>query len=252
MQAIAALLIFGKPELDFNPADRALWLDSSFTAEDEMLAHFEAQTERRVIKTHTPLDGLPFFANCTYLAVYRDPRDVFFSMLNHYGNIKRDMKSDPRGLPLSQSFEYWLAKEFRPDDADAFALEYVTHHLSSFWSYRQLPNVHLFHYADLQRDLHTEMAAVARALRLEVERDLLAALSEAASFDHMKARATRFVPRANGNLWRDPERFLNKGQSGQFRDVLSDTMLADYSARLRGLLSDQQANWLTSGSEPGL
>ncbi|MGE4608822.1 MAG: sulfotransferase domain-containing protein, partial [Myxococcota bacterium] len=73
MQAICALLIFQKPELDFNPAERSPWFDVTFEPIEEVVSALEAQTRRRVIKTHTPLDGIPYHDSCSYITVYRDP-----------------------------------------------------------------------------------------------------------------------------------------------------------------------------------
>ena len=52
-----------------------------------MTAAFAAQTHRRFIKTHTPLDGIPLHADATYLVVGRDPRDVAISYEHHAANL---------------------------------------------------------------------------------------------------------------------------------------------------------------------
>lgn len=60
------------------------WIDARFQGPvDEELAQLEAQTHRRFIKSHLPLDGLPYYPNVKYLVVARDPRDVFMSLMNH-------------------------------------------------------------------------------------------------------------------------------------------------------------------------
>ena len=51
-----------------------------------MFADLEAQTHRRFIKTHTPLDGIPSDPAVTYICVGRDPRDMGLSMDRHIGN----------------------------------------------------------------------------------------------------------------------------------------------------------------------
>lgn len=52
-----------------------------------MLADLAAQNHRRVLKTHLPLDGLPYDPHVKYVFVGRDARDVFMSMWNHYRNF---------------------------------------------------------------------------------------------------------------------------------------------------------------------
>ena len=49
----------------------------------------EAQQHRRFIKSHLPLDGLPFFPQVKYIVVGRDARDVAMSLWNHYAEIYR-------------------------------------------------------------------------------------------------------------------------------------------------------------------
>ena len=63
----------------------SLWPDACFGEKIEALYEaLEAQTHRRFLKTHLPLDGLPFYPQVKYLVIGRDARDVFMSMWNHY------------------------------------------------------------------------------------------------------------------------------------------------------------------------
>ena len=59
MQMICALLIFQTPELPAPLGELSPWLDWLVTPPRQMFARLAAQTHRRVIKTHTPLDGVP-------------------------------------------------------------------------------------------------------------------------------------------------------------------------------------------------
>ena len=65
---------------------REYWIDARWNPLDEVIAELEAQRHRRFIKTHLPLDGLPFYPQVRYIVVGRDPRDVFMSLWNHYSN----------------------------------------------------------------------------------------------------------------------------------------------------------------------
>ncbi len=86
-QMICALLIFQTPDLDQPLSMISPWLDMLTRAHDDVVADLDAQTHRRFIKTHTPLDGLPYDPRITYLCVGRDPRDVALSMDNHWDNM---------------------------------------------------------------------------------------------------------------------------------------------------------------------
>lgn len=79
MQMLVLLLVFdGVPEQPIS--DISPWLDMHLRSTDEVFALLAAQRHRRVIKTHAPLDGLPWDDQVTYIDVGRDPRDAFASM----------------------------------------------------------------------------------------------------------------------------------------------------------------------------
>src|SRR5262245_42224747 len=76
MQMICSLLIFQDPEREQALSTVSPWLDMTVKKREVVWALLEAQTHRRFIKTHTPLDGLPSDDRVTYVCVGRDPRDV--------------------------------------------------------------------------------------------------------------------------------------------------------------------------------
>ncbi len=86
MQMICALLVFQSPDLPAPLAELSPWLDWLIAPQEEVHARLDAQDHRRVIKTHTPLDGIPLDARATYICVGRDPRDVALSMDRHIDN----------------------------------------------------------------------------------------------------------------------------------------------------------------------
>ena len=86
-QAICALLVFETSEFKGKLTGISPWFDSKLESLDVCVATLESQDHRRFVKTHTPLDGVPYFPNCKYLIVYRDPKDVFFSSRNHLLNM---------------------------------------------------------------------------------------------------------------------------------------------------------------------
>ena len=248
MQAICALLIFKTPELDFNPGVRSPWFDSTVDSVEDTVALLEAQTERRVIKTHTPLDGIPYFPDCTYIAVYRDPRDAFFSMRNHMDNMKLELPNVPKfDVPEpEEAFRNWTAGKAEPGQ-ESPTLAFTTHHLKGFRAHAHLPNIHIFHYADLKRDLAAGMRSVAGALEIDVEPERMDELVEAASFRNMQDNADRFAPGSDKDTWHDTRRFFHKGESGQWRNELSEEALALFDTRLDELIGADQAKWLKQG-----
>lgn len=249
MQTICTFLVFGTADLDFVPADRSTWLDATFQPIDELIAHFEAQKNRRIIKTHTPLDGIRFFPQCTYITVWRDPRDAFLSMRAHDENMKLDLGGDDDTRAPDQAFLANVELDYEPGVSETIGLGYRAHFVHSYFDYRHLPNIHFFHYADMKRDLKGEMGKVAAALGIEISDAKLAELAQAASFGAMKKQALKYVPSGKEDFWHQPENFLNKGTSGQWQGVFSEETLKRFDTRLDALLGPELAEWLKNGSE---
>src|SRR3954453_3163365 len=79
MQMLCALLVFDSAELDRPLSAISPWFDATTEDLDTVLAVLDAQQHRRFYKTHTPLDGIPFREDVTYICVGRAPRDVSVS-----------------------------------------------------------------------------------------------------------------------------------------------------------------------------
>jgi aryl sulfotransferase len=257
-QMICALLIFQTPKLDRRLSEISPWFDMRASDIDEVVATYEAQTHRRFIKTHTPLDGLPYFEEVTYLYCGRDPRDVFFSFQNHAANISDAMMSqilNAAGLEefptLSEDpdelFSMWLTIGATPWMEDGFPFGSVFYHTLSFWKYRHLPNIHLLHYGDMKADLEGEMRRLASHLGIEVEESRWPELVAAATFESMKQRAGDLAPLAEKQGWKDDSRFFNKGQTGQWRGLLKPESLALYDKIVRERYPADMAEWLHQG-----
>ncbi len=259
MQMICALLIFQRTRFHLPLAEISPWLDLRAAPAEEIHAIYAAQTHRRFIKTHTALDGLPWFPQATYICVARDPRDVFVSMLNHLGNAnpeadalfahERQESDEPQPeLPEDpdEFFRYWLTHGSLPWESDGAPYWSVFSHGASFWAERDQPNILLVHYSDLQADLEGEMRRLARALSIEVPEAIWPELVEAAGFEAMKRDADRIAPDTNFKMWKDNSRFFNKGRSGQWREVLSDESLALLDQVTRRFPADY-IDWLFKG-----
>ena len=257
-QMICALLIFQKPVFEHPLSDYTPWLDMMIAPIDNVLARLEAQTHRRFIKTHTPFDGLPYFTNTTYLCVGRDPRDAFLSFGNHSRNISPEFMekfvkpADPDAKPVEpekltpgQRFIREITAPTIPGATNNPAG--VMPFMKSFWDYRHLPNVHLMHYDDMKRDLGGEMRRVAEVLGIGVAEDLWPILIRAAEFESMKQNSAMLAPDAETGIWREPGKFFNKGESGQWRDVFGPEELAVYEKTLHERLSPELARWIGKG-----
>lgn len=60
------------------------WVDMRIPPPAVTLQVLSGQTERRFLKSHLPLDGLPYFPQVKYVLLVRDLRDVAYSWYNHW------------------------------------------------------------------------------------------------------------------------------------------------------------------------
>src|SRR4029077_3375355 len=68
LQGIRACLIFQAPEPPVPQDELTPWLDANFSGPiEEVLAQLDGLTNRRYIKTHLPLDCLPYFDQVKYI-----------------------------------------------------------------------------------------------------------------------------------------------------------------------------------------
>ena len=80
MQQIVAQLVFRGADDIYGQA-LSPWIDFRLIPDAAALA--EAQTHRRFLKTHLPLDALVFSPQAKYVYMGRDVRDVIWSMYHH-------------------------------------------------------------------------------------------------------------------------------------------------------------------------
>jgi aryl sulfotransferase len=263
MQMICALLIFGDARLPRPLTELSPWLDVQTDTISNVRAALAAQRHRRFIKSHTPLDGLPFDERVTYICVGRDPRDAAISQGHHLDNMhgevlvrarERAVVSDglltlpPGAVPPpedpAERFWRWVEDETLP----AEGLQLLLHHLGTFWDRRQASNVVLVHYADLQADLDGEMRRLAGLLGIVIDEDAWPGLVAEARFDRMRDRAAEIAPQVTiDGLWRDASRFFHRGTSGQWRAFLGSRDLERYEARVRQLVTPDLAAWAHGG-----
>ena len=247
-QAITALLIFGTPDHGHNPALISPWLDAGLMPLEAMNAMLAGQTHRHFLKTHTPLDGIDYYPNCTYIAVYRDPRDVYFSLRNHIANMKMDTHTEWYDDDVAGGFRRWAEAPHVDGGMELFSLIELVYHFQTFRQFVHLPNVHLFHYSDLKADLPGQMQRMAGIFGVDYTADQINTLAEAAGFDHMKKNAAQFAPAAGMDVWRDESAFFNKGANRQWQSLPTED-LAHYDACIASHLPPEDVHWLQQGGK---
>jgi len=248
------------PIMEMSP-----WLESPLAPIRHVIATLEHQRHRRVIKTHLPLDGIPYLPTATYVVIARDPRDVFMSLWNHYRNIVRypflAAPSHPRrvGPPLPRCpdqlrrFWYaWLTRGWFEWESEGYPFWSNLHHTQTWWEWRHLPNILFVHFNDLLNDLSGEVSSIAGRLGIEVDSKRLRAAVDALTFDKMKNDAMMLLPHADAMLRGGANTFFHSGTNGRWRDVLTADDSALYEEVATRELSDECRCWLEGGRASGI
>lgn len=256
MQAIALQLVFGgegiKPIGEVSP-----WLDFAPRPLDEVFDIFNAQNHRRVIKTHTPLDGFTYDPDSRYIVVGRDPRDVFMSLWNHYSNYTDFAIAEFNDRPdrigerqplcpknIREFWDMWINRGWFDWENEGYPFWSNFHHLQSWWDFRHLPNIKFVHYNNLLSDLEGEIADISNYLEIECSPDLIAKIADKVTFASMKRQSDDFVGH-NDQVFRGGSKtFINKGTNGRWRDVLTTEDLAAYDATATRTLTPECRSWL--------
>jgi aryl sulfotransferase len=253
VQQIVSQLIFegeeGLPVADMSP-----WVDLRVPPKEVKLPMIEAQTHRRFLKTHLPVDALKFSEKAKYLYIARDGRDVVWSLYNHHSTANAawyDALNNtpgrvgpaiepPTGSP-SEYFENWL-------ETDGGQFWSFWENVQSWWGIRSLPNVMFIHFSDLKKDLEGQILKIADFLKIEVDRAKLEVIVAHCSFDYMKANANESVP-LGGAFWDGGAKtFIHKGANGRWHDELSPELSARYEDMAVKNLGSACATWLKHGS----
>ena len=253
VQQIVAQLIWKGAE-HINVSEISPWLDCRFPSRDERLKIVEAQTHRRFIKSHLPVDTLVFSQKAKYIYMGRDGRDVLWSLYNHHRNMRKevlqdiDNLSERTGPPLGEApssvieyFRAWLAK-------DGYPWWPYWSHIRSWWEIKDLPNVMLLHFSNLKRDMPAVIRRIAAFLDLTVDETTWPAILEHCSFDYMKAHAAENVPFGGAIFEGGAESFMHKGVNGRWKDMLTPEDIEHYERAAIEELGTDCAAWLSTGT----
>ncbi|MGH3742665.1 MAG: sulfotransferase domain-containing protein [Micromonosporaceae bacterium] len=253
MQMICLMLAHGAPDLPAPLAELSPWMDQLVAPKEDVHALLAAQRHRRIIKTHTPLDGVPLDSRATYVVVARHPLDMAVSLYHQGSNINRERLRELSGAPepapparaqlgAREWLLSWLASEVDPRE-ELDSLPGVMWHLSDAWVRREQPNVVLVHYQDLVSDLAGQMRRIAGRLGFSVPDEVWPGLVQAATFEHMRGRAEYLLPNRDGVL-KDANAFFRRGRSGGGLELLSEAEIVAYTARAQTLAPPDLLAWL--------
>lgn len=253
LQMICALLVFQSPRFPEPLPRLSPWLDRTTAPVTDVVTRLEQQSHRRVIKTHTPLDGIPIDPRATYIVVGRHPLDLAVSLYHQGNNIDRRRLRQLTGAPepaepdrpradLHTWLLNWINSDAPPTE-QMDGLRGVLWHVTDAWRRRDQPNIVLVHYDDLLSDLCGQMARLAERLGITVVPDRWAELTEAATFASMKARVDEIAPNADGVL-KDNREFFRRGRSGAGMEALDQAEVDHYYTRAARFAPPEMLHWL--------
>ncbi len=252
-QQIVSQLLFdgeeGLPTADMSP-----WLDLRVPPKEVKLPEIEAQTHRRFLKTHLPVDAIVFSPKAKYIYITRDGRDVAWSWFNHHVNANENYYSavndspgrvgPPFAKPPADNavdyFRYWLENDGQPYWP-------FWENIRTWWEIRDLPNVHMVHFGNMKADMPGEIRKIAKFLEIPINEEKWPAIVEHCSFDYMKENGAPAAP-LGGAFWDGGAKtFIHKGTNGRWHNMLTEEDIAKYEAKALEELGEDCANWLATG-----
>ncbi|HLF09938.1 MAG TPA: sulfotransferase domain-containing protein [Gammaproteobacteria bacterium] len=250
-QQIVAQLVFGGAE-DIMGAAVSPWIEFRLM---DAVPIADAQTHRRILKTHLPLPALVFSPKAKYIYIGRDARDVLWSMHHHHSiftagaYVAFNSIPDRVGPPLLPPnpdirayYHEWL-------DRDGHPFWPFWSHVQGWWDAQALPNVLLLHFANLKTDLAGEVRRIAEFLEIEVAASTVAQVLHHCGMEHMRRQAAN-VDFLNEIFDGGGNTFINKGTNGRWKDVLSPGEIRKCDEIAARALSADCAAWLRTGELP--
>jgi aryl sulfotransferase len=250
MQQIVGQLIFnGDPAIYGQQVSP--WIEMRLqSGEAERAA---AQTHRRFLKSHLPIEAIVYSPRAKYIYVGRDGRDCYWSWHHHHQNMRPEALArisslypdePPVGYPdpdIRVAFQNWL-------DRDAYPHWPFWSHVQGWFDHRHLPNLKLVHFNDLKADLPGQIRSIAEFLEIDIDPATFPAIVEHCGFEFMQKIALA-DDRPKRTL-KDGSAFVNKGTNGRWRDVLTAGDIARYEAEVAKHLTPAAAAWLETGRLP--
>lgn len=256
------LVFLGQPKPAL--ADVSPWLDHRTSPLKPKIEALEAQRHRRLLKTHLPLDALPYYPQVNYIVVGRDARDVFMSFWNHYSNYTDGTYArlnDPHGrvgdpMPrcpddIHDLWHMWINRGWFPWESEGYPHSGNMYHTQSWWNFRHLDNIFFVHFNDLLADLPAEIRRIADYLAIPITDEDAVTIAGAVSFTSVKRNAAMMgpmPPEFARNAWTHGlDTFFFKGTNGRWRKVLTPAELEMYAEAKARVLTPDCALWLEGG-----
>lgn len=167
-----------------------------------------APERKRVIKTHFNWDLLPHSEQARYIAVIRDPKDIFVSS---YFFVRDGIMG--RAMPSVDTwFNLFLSEKFVIGGSWA-------QNTAAYWAERHRPNVMIASFKSMKRNLRETVLSVAHFLDIRIGEDVIDEVCRLSTFEYMKRadskfRIGRIIP------WRSEGTMIRRGLQGGSQELL--------------------------------
>jgi hypothetical protein len=188
-----------------------------------------APEPKRLIKTRLNWELIPYSKQARYIAVVRDPKDVFVSL---YLFVRENLPG--RATPSMSAFYRAFL------EGNSMTGSWAVN-AAGYWAQRHRPNVLVVSFASMKQDVEATVRRVAGFLEIRVTDEVIQELCRKFSFDYMKTIDERFAP-YRGAAWRSKTLMLRAGKQGGWSSLLTSEqqreMDATFNAELQSLGSD--------------
>jgi hypothetical protein len=197
-----------------NVHDLVAWPDAPgkvfpIVALEDQAPRIRCPTGLRVIKTHLPMQRVPYGTDARYVCVTRDPKDVFVS--SYY--FVRSLLLGPAMPRVANWLQFFLSPQFTGGS--------WAEHLASYWSARQRSNMLVLTYEQMKADLPNTVRSMATFLNVELTPAELQEVIHRSSFLYMQQHDSQFRPtqvlpwsKTNGSI-------VRRGKPGSGTELLS-------------------------------
>jgi hypothetical protein len=166
--------------------------------------------QKRAIKTHLDWEFIPYSGDARYIAVIRDPKDVFVSSYFFFvrdGFLRTVMSSSDLWYRLFLSTGFPVGGSWAANTA-------------GYWAQRHRPNVLVVPFKAMKRDLRGTIIRVANFLDLHLADEVLDEVCRKASFEYMKQIDQKFQVWKMAP-WGAQASMMRKGTQGGSSELLS-------------------------------
>ncbi|CAF1439886.1 unnamed protein product [Didymodactylos carnosus] len=240
-QILTQLVFKGvQPQANIHSIVPWLELQKGMAFGGEVLGYLDKLDHVRVIKTHLPLNAIPYSPKARYVYVARNGMDAALSKWNHHNSL------------VAAAREKFLVGP--PVSFDVFWQGFCTstgpywdyfEHVNSWWKYRHVPNIYFLHFDDLKQDLPGSIRKLAAFCNLEVaDEQTFQTIVDHCTFEYMKKHEDLFTPPVV-----PVGSFIHQGKTGRWATELSAEQKKEYDEVCKLKFPPDLVEWLNRPDE---